>query len=161
MDGGDLLRLMFTGLLGSWFGAGLFHLLVTGPAAVQSAGRDTAFPEALARRHGTGWFFAIRAVLTVGVGIGMFFGNGLYMMAGVSDVLATCSVALAVAALVLGATLNRAAEARWMRAATLPPSPTKAADVESALRRASRVNVVPAVVLGAAILCMLLSRLLA
>ncbi len=107
---------IFAGLLGTWFGAALFYAAIVGPAAVEAGRSGVGFLQALARRHGTGLFYAVLAFLTVIAGLWTYFANGIYQLASASNLWATLAVGLAIIALLLGASANRIAERKWVNA---------------------------------------------
>src|SRR5262249_48595743 len=89
MESSNLPILIFAGLLGAWFGAALFYVVIVGPAAVQAGSSGVGFLQMLAQRYGTGPFYAVLAFLTVITGIWMYLANGVYVSASGSNVWAT------------------------------------------------------------------------
>jgi hypothetical protein len=57
MESSNLPILIFAGLLGAWFGAALFYVVIVGPAAVQAGSSGVGFLQTLAQRYGTGPFY--------------------------------------------------------------------------------------------------------
>src|SRR5262249_39704505 len=89
MESSNLPIPIFAGLLGAWFGAALFYVVIVGPAAVQAGSSGVGFLQMLAQRYGTGPFYAVLAFLTVITGIWMYLANGVYVSASGSNVWAT------------------------------------------------------------------------
>lgn len=157
MEPTNLLIPIFVALLGTWFGAAVFYVVVIAPAVVQAGPSGVGFLQTLARRYGTGPFYAVLAFLTVATGMWMY-------VAGARGVWTTLSVGLAILALFLGASANRIAERKWVHlVGTIRGSATgdQGSDVATAIAKAERVNVVTTVVLGLALLCVVLSRTMA
>ncbi|WP_026872025.1 hypothetical protein [Inquilinus limosus] len=116
MQSASPLILVFTGLLGTWFGAAVFYVLIIGPAAAQAGPSAVGFLLTLARRRGAGPFYAVLAFLTVITGVSMLLVEGMYRLASSSDLWGSLSVGLTALALVLGASANRIAERKWIDA---------------------------------------------
>jgi hypothetical protein len=153
--------LIFAVLLGIWFGAALFYVVIVGPAAVQAGQSGVGFLQTLARRYGTGPFFAACALLTVFAGVWMYFANETYESTSASNVWATLGVGLAGLALLLGASANRIAERGWVNVVKSMPGPSMAdqrSEVASVIARAEWINVTTTIVLGLALLCVVISR---
>jgi hypothetical protein len=153
--------LIFTALLGTWFGAALFYTAIVGPALVEAGPSSVGFLQTLARRYGTGPFYALLAFSTVITGVWVCFAPGLYGAAGARNPWTILSVGLAVLALLLGALANRTAEGKWVRAIrNLARSATTEHDTEvaAALARVEKTNVITTTVLGLALICAVLSR---
>lgn len=55
MESDNLPILIFSGLLGTWFGAALFYIAIVAPAAMQAGPSAVGFLQTLARRYGTGF----------------------------------------------------------------------------------------------------------
>jgi hypothetical protein len=113
MEPTNPLILIFAALLGTWFGAAVFYVVVVGPAIVQAGQSGVGFLQTLARRYGTGPFYAVLAFLTVATGVWMYVADGAYQ-SGARGLWTMLSVGLAILALLLGASVNRMAERKWV-----------------------------------------------
>ena len=161
MQSANPLILVFASLLGTWFGAALFYVVVVGPAAVQAGPSGIGFLQTLARRYGTGPFYAVLAFLTVIAGICMYLANEVYERATASNVWATLGVGLAIVALLLGASANRIAERKWInvvKSAQGFERTDQGTGVAAVLAKAEKINIVTTIVLGLALICVVLSR---
>ena len=155
--------LIFAALLGVWFGAALFYVAVAGPAAIAAGPSGVGFLQTLARRRGTGPFYAVLAFATVMAGIWMYVTSELYPSASASNVWATLSLAFAILALSLGASANRIAERKWVKTVKHDQTSTSAdqdAELVAAFFQAEKVNIMSTAVLGIALICLVLSRML-
>ena len=119
------------------------------------------FLQALARRHGTGLFYAVLAFLTVIAGLWTYFANGIYQLASASNLWATLAVGLAIIALLLGASANRIAERKWVNAVKNVNESTTTEQVAAVLAKAEQTNVITTIVLGLALVCVVWSRIMA
>ena len=150
------LLLIFAGLLGTWFGAAIFYVVIVGPAANQAGSSAVGFLQTLARRHGTGPFYAVLAFLTVIAGVWLYLAES----ASATNVWISLGVILAILALVLGASANRIAERKWVNAVNnVRGSAEQGAEVVAALAKAARTNVITTIVIGLALVCVILSRI--
>jgi hypothetical protein len=162
MESANPLILAFAGLLGMWFGAALFYAVVMGPAAVQAGPAAVGFLQALARRYGTGPFYAVLAFLTVIIGIWMYVATGVYRSTNASNLWVTLSVGLAILALLCGASANRIAERKWVNAVKSvreTAATEQGSEVAAVLVRVEKTNVVTTIVIGLALISMILSRI--
>jgi hypothetical protein len=153
--------LIFAGLLGTWFGAAVFYVVVIGPAAVRAGPSGVGFLQMLARRYGTGPFYAVLAFLTVIAGIWMYLANGVHQSGSADNVWVSVAVGLAILALLLGASANRMAERKWVnvvRNVRGSATEEQGIDVTTALAKAEKTNVMTTLVLGLALICVVLSR---
>jgi len=140
-----------------------------GPAAVEAGRSGVGFLQALARRHGTGLFYAVLAFLTVIAGLWTYFANGIYQSASASNLWATLAVnlwatlavGLAIVALLLGASANRIAERKWVNAVKNANESTTTEQVAAVLAKAEQTNVITTIVLGLALVCVVWSRIMA
>jgi hypothetical protein len=161
MQSSNLQILIFAALLGAWFGAALFYVVIVGPAAVQAGSSGVGFLQTLAQRYGTGPFYAVLAFLTVITGIWMCLANRVYASASASNVWAALGVGLAILALLLGASANRIAERKWVNVVKNvrgSAATGEGAEVTAVLAKAERTNAMTTIVLGLALLCVVLSR---
>jgi hypothetical protein len=158
MDAAGILLLLYTAAASLWLGAGLNQLVVMG-ATLVAAGPDAApFVRALARRRGSGLFFAAIAFVTTILGVLAYFASGaLTAPATAPNVALGLAVLATLAALARGATANRVAEARVLEAA-LHGTPQEMAELAA---KAHRVNKTTIGVLAVAALALLVSRALA
>jgi hypothetical protein len=164
MESANLRMLIFAGLLGIWFGAALFYVLIVGPAAVQARASGVGFLQTLARRYGTGPFYAVLAFLTVIAGVWMYLANEVYKSASASNAWATLSVGLAILAFLLGASANRIAERKWVNVVkNVRGSATtdQGTEVAAVLAKAEKTNVMTTIVLWGALICLVLSGIVA
>src|SRR5437879_3683308 len=144
---------IFAGLLGTWFGAALFYVVIVGPAAVEAGPSGVGFLQTLARRHGTGRFYAVLPFLTVIAGLWMYLAHGVYQSANASNVSATLAVGLAIVALLLGASANRIAERKWVNAVENLNGSATMEHVAAVLAKAEQTNVITTMMLGLALIC--------
>lgn len=154
------------GLAGAWWGAGAYGVLVQEPALRAAGPEADGYLRALAARRGTGIFFAVLAFATVLSGIWTYIAHGLATSAWAGGhVWITLGVLTSVVALLLGATMNRVAENRWMtelqREVRGPGPAARAAKAarEELAARARRVNLLTVVVVGIAFIFLLAGAL--
>jgi uncharacterized membrane protein len=160
MESGNPQTLIFASLLGTWFGAALFYVVIVGPAAVEAGPSGIGFLRTLARRHGTGPFYAGLALLTVAAGIWMYVADGLYEPTNAGNLWMTLAVGLAILALLRGASANRLAERRWVNAVRNVQAPSdNESDLATVLAKARKINITTTIVLGLALISLVLARL--
>lgn len=156
MESGNPLILIFAGLLGTWFGAAMFYVIIVGPAAVQAGPSAAGFLQTLAQRTGTGPFYAVLAFLTVIVGVWAY----LVEPASARNMWMSLSIGLAILALLLGGSASRIAERKWVSAIKDVREPAgRGTEVAAAFAKAARINLMPTVVIGLALVCVVLSRI--
>jgi hypothetical protein len=157
--------LLFTGLLGTWFGAALFYVIIVGKTLVYGSTASIGFLKTLANRKGTGIFFAILAFLSVIAGIWSYVANDIYKTPfGASGLWVTIGTTLAIIALLLGASANRSAEGHWIRAVKRIEGPATAeqgTELTAAIAKAEKVNAVTAAVICIALICIVMSQVFA
>lgn len=147
-----------------WFGAGVFQVRVIGGALREAGPAAGGFLVTLMRRGGIGWFFAMSGVLTLLFGFALygklmaddaietFDGRGLWL---------TLGALFAVAALVHGITVNMPNEKRLIRLAKEmkgPPTKEQAAQMQELGMKLGKAGQHGVMMVGAAMLLMLLSR---
>jgi hypothetical protein len=133
------LSLLFLVVLSIWTGAALGQQIVMNRAVARAGAEASGFVRGLRAARGSGWFFAILAFLTNLL--------GLAALAARPNLWLGASFVLTLATLVLGASVLRVAEARWVERADGNP-PTRVNGVAIALLVAALLLALASATLG-------------
>jgi hypothetical protein len=164
MDFEPFMMGLFAGLVGTWMGAAMYQVVITGPAMRDAGAAGQGFAHALARRRGTGLLFAVLAFATTLVGLATAAVTGVFR-APTEGAHAWIGLAVlfVLLALARGATANRVAEMRflkaWLAVGTGPSANAKEVAVWGA--RAARANAITMATVAAAFLCLVVAQAVA
>jgi peptidoglycan/LPS O-acetylase OafA/YrhL len=157
-----LFHVLFASL---WFGGAAYQVRIVGGTLMAAGPAAGGFMQALARRKGIGWYFALTGGLAIVFGgilygqemnsgaiAGAFEGRGLWL---------TLGALFAVLAYVYGAVHSLPLERKWMRLSnSIKGAPTKeqGQQLMEFGMRLGKSGVVSTALIGLAMLLMLLSR---
>ncbi len=155
-----------------WIGAGVFQVLIIGPALMQAGPQAGGFIMTLARRGGMGRFFAISGIVTILAG-GLVYGERIKALKDIGEgafsstdgfYLVTIGAILAVLALLHGLTSNMPTERKLVKLCKSiqgAPTPEQARLMGEYGAKLGKQGVIGVAIITVALLCMVGARVVA
>lgn len=154
-----LFHVLFASL---WFGGAVYQVRIVGGALMSAGPAAGGFMQALARRKGIGWYFALTGGLTILFGA-ILYGQEKVYEAGFEGrgIWLTLGAVFAVAAYLYGAMHSLPLERRWIalsNSITGQPTKEQGQQLMEFGMKLGKSGVISTALIGGAMLLMLLSR---